>query len=714
MPTNPAGLTNAKKSPMAGFFRPALATLSQDPPTDDDAWFYEIKFDGIRVLSFVDGGKTRLFARSGRDISREYPELATLAKQVRARRAILDGEIVVLDRDGRSNFQRLQSRFGVQNPPGELQQQAPPTLYLFDLVYCDGYDLRRTPLVERKKLLTEIVRTSDQVRISEHQAGEGRKLYAVAMEKGLEGIIGKRAQSAYPDGRSTEWLKFKGVQEIDGVIGGWTSPRGTREFFGSLLVGLYEGADLQFVGGVGTGYSREVEKSVFDKLQKIATPRCPFAPEPRTKEEAHWVKPAMVARVGYAEWTSDRHLRQPRFLGLQPDRNPKESTFVKEKAPALPGAAPRPDSNSPKKRRGATKSARSSTRDASAKLRKPTTKPAAHPRVGKVSTRKSPSRASSADTEKVLAELRKPANRELSLNLGGKDLKLTHLDKIYFPKDGYSKRDVLSHYAAASEYLLSYLADRPLVLHRYPNGIAASAFYQKDSGPSIPDWIRTVKIYSETKRDEVAYFLADDLASLLYLTNLGCIEENPFSARLDDLEKPDYMFIDLDPTEGTGFPRVVQAAVLLGKVLDEAKLEWFAKTSGATGIHIFIPVQRKYRFDQVRGLLEIVTHIAVEREKNLLTRIHTVRDRPKNTVFVDVRQNAYAQSLASVFSIRPRDGAPVSTPIARNELKPTLRPEQWNIRTIAKRLAERAKIWSTFWRKPQSLESALSSLEKVG
>ncbi|MGD0306857.1 MAG: non-homologous end-joining DNA ligase, partial [Candidatus Acidiferrales bacterium] len=348
MPTNPAGLTNAKKSPMAGFFRPALATLSQDPPTDDTSWFYEIKFDGIRVLSFVDGGKTRLFARSGRDISREYPELAALAKQVRARRAILDGEIVVLDRDGRSNFQRLQSRFGVQNPPGELQQQAPPTLYLFDLVYCDGYDLRRTPLVERKKLLTEIVRTSDQVRISEHQAGEGRKLYAVAMEKGLEGIIGKRAQSAYPDGRSTEWLKFKGVQEIDGVIGGWTSPRGTREFFGSLLVGLYEGADLQFVGGVGTGYSREVEKSVFDKLQKIATPRCPFSPEPRTKEEAHWVKPAMVARVGYAEWTSDRHLRQPRFLGLQPDRNPKESTFVKEKAPALPGAAPRPDSNSPK------------------------------------------------------------------------------------------------------------------------------------------------------------------------------------------------------------------------------------------------------------------------------------------------------------------------------------------------------------------------------
>jgi bifunctional non-homologous end joining protein LigD len=713
---NPAKLTNAVKAPIPESVRPALATLSQEPPTDAAEWFYEIKFDGIRTLSFIDAGKTRLFARSGRDISREYPELAALAKQVRARRAILDGEIVVLDPDGRSAFQRLQARFGVQDPSRELQQQAPPTLYLFDLLYCDGYDLRRTPLLERKMLLTEIVCTNDQVRISEHHTGEGRKLYAVAMKQGLEGIIGKRAQSAYPDGRSTEWLKFKGVQEIDGVIGGWTSPRGSRQLFGSLLVGLYEGADLQFVGGVGTGYSREVEKSIYDKLKKLKTPRCPFNPEPRTKEESHWVKPAMVARVGYAEWTSDRHLRQPRFLGLQPDRKPKESTFVKEKAPALVGAA----TESLSKVAAKAKSERASSRTAStmlAKLGKPIAKARAtttpHPRIGKFSAKKSPPRTTTADVERVLAELRNRANRELSLNLAGKELKLTHLDKIYFPKDGYTKRDVLLHYTAASPHLLPFLADRPLVLHRYPNGIAAGAFYQKDSGPGIPDWIRTVKIYSGSKREEIAYFLADDLASLLYLTNLGCIEQNPFSARADDLEKPDYMFIDLDPTDGTGFQRVVQSALLLGKVLEQAKLEWFTKTSGATGLHIFIPVQRKYSFEQARGILEIVTHIAVEREKNLLTRIHTVRDRPKNTVFVDVRQNAYAQSLASVFSIRPRDGAPVSTPIARNELKPTLRPDQWNIRTIASRLAHRAKLWSTFWKSRQTIERALASLEKL-
>src|SRR5580698_373229 len=341
MPAKPtaAQLTNATKSPMPESIRPALATLSQSPPTDSPDYLYEIKFDGIRTLAFIDAGTTKLFARSGRDISREYPELAALAKRVAARQAILDSEIVVLAPDGRSSFQRLQSRFGVQGPSKELQHQAPPTLYLFDLLYCDGYDLRRTPLIERKKLLTQIVRVTDQVRISEHHTGEGRALFAVAMQKGLEGIIGKRAHSGYPDGRSTEWLKFKGVQEIDGVIGGWTAPRGSREFFGSLLVGLYDGSELKFTGGVGTGFTRESEKSIYEKLKKLAMPRCPFTPEPRTKEEAHWVAPKLVARVGYAEWTSDRQLRQPRFLGLQPDRSPKESTFKKEKAPPAPSAA---------------------------------------------------------------------------------------------------------------------------------------------------------------------------------------------------------------------------------------------------------------------------------------------------------------------------------------------------------------------------------------
>jgi len=202
----------------------------------------------------------------------------------------------------------------------------------------------------------------------------------------------------------------------------------------------------------------------------------------------------------------------------------------------------------------------------------------------------------------------------------------------------------------------------------------------------------------------------EDLAGLLYLTNLGCIEHNPFSARADDLEKPDYMFMDLDPTEGTAFPQVVRAARLIGKVLDEASLKFFLKTSGATGLHMFIPIARNYSFDQVRGFLEIVVRMAMEREKELLTRIFRVQNRPKNTVFVDVRQNAYAQSLASVFSLRPREGAPVSTPLSFNELKPGLRPERWNLESVQKDLPRRSRLWSTFWNEPQSLENALAEV----
>ena len=698
---HPGKLTNARKAPMPDAIHPALATVSEIPSESAD-WFYEIKFDGIRVVIFIESGKVRLQARSGRDITREYPELAGMAKSVFARDAVLDGEIVVLDEKGHSDFQKLQSRFGVINPPPALQAEAPPTLYLFDALYCDGYDVRRAPLRERKNLLVQIVSVGNQIRISDHQEGQGRALFAAAVREGLEGIIGKRADGGYPEGRTNSWLKFKGVREIDGVIGGWTAPRGSREFFGALLVGLYDGEELKFVGGVGTGFDRETERDIFKKLEALETKRSPFSPVPRTKEEAHWVKPTLLARVGYAEWTSDRHLRQPRFLGLQPDRNPRESTFTKEKpskksrthaAPA-PVAASSPDSGEAGEFDSAVASA-------------PTVVTAPRP--------KQPTRAtksSSRDLDSLLAAIRNKSNRELPLDLDGKTLKLTHLDKIYFPKDDVTKRDVLAHYAAASPYLLPFLADRPLVLHRYPNGIHAGAFYQKDSGSAIPDWIRTVKIYSETKKEDIPYFVADDLASLLYLTNLGCIEQNPFSARADDLETPDYMFVDLDPTDGTDFTRVVRAAVLLGKVLDEAKLTWFPKTSGATGLHIFIPLEPRYRFEQVRSLLEILTHLAVEREKNLLTRIFTVKDRPRGSVFVDVRQNAYAQSLASVLSLRPRDGAPVSTPLARTDLTPKLHPSQWNIRTIAKVLPARAKLWSSFFSKPQKLETAVAALEK--
>jgi bifunctional non-homologous end joining protein LigD len=680
---NVRDLVNAREAKTPDDLRPALASLSDKPFSSDD-WLFEIKWDGIRALARIADGQTKLIARSGRDISPEYPEFANLSSHARVRRAVLDGEIVVLDEQGRSDFQRLQARFGVLRPPEKLQADTPVTYYFFDVLYCEGFDVRRAPLAERKKLLEKILITDDRVRISDHIVGKGLELFQEAERKGLEGLIAKRLDSAYPVGRATSWLKFKTVKEVDAVIGGWTDPRGSREFFGSLLVGLYKHQKLHFIGGVGTGFSNELEESIFKKLQELPAPECPFAAIPDTRERAHWVKPQLVARVGYAEWTSEQHLRQPRFLGLQPDRVPRESTFDKEAVRPVTPSAPILSSVSQNKENSER---------------------AADPVEKRKSTK------SGNGLNEVLKALQKKDQEQLNLTLDGQSVKLTHLNKVYFPDAGFTKRDVLFYYATVSPYILPFLQDRPLVLHRYPNGIGGNAFYQKEAGPSIPDWIRTVDIFSETKRQNVAYFLIDDLASLLYLTNLGCIEHNPFSATSDDLEKPDYMFIDLDPTDGTNFSRVVFAAVAIGKALQQAKLKFFIKTSGATGMHMFIPIVRNYGFDQVRALLEIVTQIAIEQEEKLLTRIFKVQDRPANSVFVDVRQNSYGQSLACVFSLRPRAGAPASTPIAWNELKSDLKPERWNLHSVLKDLPRRSKLWKDFWDHPQTLESALSALQ---
>ena len=690
-------LTNARKSPMPGenSLHPALASLSEKPFSSDD-WLFEIKWDGIRALAVIEDNTTKLVARSARFISSEYPEFRDLAKHIRARTAVLDGEIVVLDDKGRSDFQRLQARFGVQNPSEKLQDQVPVTYYFFDVLYCDGYDVRRSPLIERKQLLEKLVVTNQCIRISEHQIGNGVELFEAAASNGLEGLLAKRLSSPYPEGRTSNWLKFKSVKDVDAVVGGWTDPRGGRQYFGSLLVGLYEKSALRFIGGVGTGFPNTLERELYEKLQQIPAKKCPFSPVPQTRERAHWVQPKLLARVGYAEWTSDNNLRQPRFLGLQPDRDPRASIFAEEtRASAVVPDAPK-----------TAKSAKPFKPSRSVAMR---TRKAASVQAPVVKTKKSGSPQSAAPIIKALEQQRQ---EQVRAEINGRELTLTHLNKIYFPKAGFTKRDVLAYYASVSPYLLPFLKHRPLVLHRYPNGIAGGAFYQKEAGEYIPEWIRTVAIFSETKKRAVSYFLIDDLASLLYLSNLGCIEHNPFSAREDDLDQPDYMFVDLDPTEGTAFSRVVLAARVIGEVLKQAGLEFFTKTSGASGLHMYIPIARRYGFDQVRALLEIITQLAVDREKGLLTRIHRVHDRPQNTIFVDVRQNAYGQSLASVFSVRPREGAPVSTPLAWSELKPDLKPEVWNMRTVLADLPRRSKLWEKFFDRTQTLESALEALDR--
>src|ERR1700730_2801437 len=326
-PPNPGDLPGARSAPMLRDVSVMLAKLA-DKPFSDPNWLFEIKWDGIRTVACVENEKVRLFSRSKREVTAEFPEFQDLARYLRAGTTILDGEIVTLDENGRSDFQKLQNRFGVSKPSQKLIGQVPLTYYFFDVLYCNGFDVRKTPLLQRKELLREVLRGSDRLRFSEHQLEKGKELYAVAKEQALEGIVGKQIDSPYTGNRTGLWLKFKIVNELDAVVVGWTAPRRTRQYFGALVLALYdEKKDLQFIGSAGTGFEQKTQKELLTQLEKLRVARSPLRNPPKLREHVEWVRPAMVARIKYANWTEDNHLRAPVLLGLRKDRTPEECTF---------------------------------------------------------------------------------------------------------------------------------------------------------------------------------------------------------------------------------------------------------------------------------------------------------------------------------------------------------------------------------------------------
>lgn len=668
--SNPGTLARARKSAMPTELSVALAQLSDKPFSNPD-WLFEIKWDGERSLAFIQDGELELRARSGRNITSEYPELNQIVKQFNARKAILDGEIVVLDEEGRSNFMRIQSRFGVSNPPLSLQQKSPVTYYAFDLLYCDGYDLRNVALEKRKELLRELLRLSVNVRYSDHVVEKGVELMERAKERGLEGIIAKRRDSHYGGKRSSDWLKFKIVHDLDVAIGGWTAPRRTRAHFGALLMGLYDGKDLRYIGSVGTGFDEKLLEHTMAKLTKLAAPKSPFDTTPKLKEVVHWVKPELVARVKYGQWTTDRMLRQPVFLGFQEDRKAADCRFEVEVTEAVAKI------HEPKKTAGGPdrKSAAASQRA-----------------------------DGSSDLEKALSE---GDTESLNVELDGKKISLTHLNKIYFPKPSLRKRDILLYYLRVAPYILPFLKNRPMVLKRYPNGIDGEFFFQKEAPSPRPDWVKTVDIFTKERGKDVPYILANDRATLLYLVNLGCIDHNPWSSRFDDETHPDYLFFDLDPTDGTSFEVVLKVARAVYKRLEALKVRSFLKTSGASGFHIYVPIERKYTYDEVRLFAGAIGQRVRDELPEAVTFERTVSKRRKGTVLIDSVQNARGKPLAAAYSLRPFPGAPVSTPVTAAEIGKKIQPTDFNIATVVTRLKRVGDLWKTFWDSAQTLDEAV-------
>ena len=671
-PLHAAELEGAKKAAMPVKMGVMLATLSERPFSDPN-WLFEIKWDGVRALAWIDDGQLTLRARSGSDITPQYPDLAHLPESFSGRKAIIDGEIAVLDSRGHSNFEKLQERMHVRNPSQTLLSQYPVVYFAFDLLYCDGYDLRAAPLLERKQLLQRLLHPSGRIRYSDHQLEKGNELFELAKKNDLEGIVAKRIDSRYVSERSTNWVKLKTSKTLDAVVAGWTAPRGAGAPFGSLLLGLYDENKLRFIGHVGSGFDAKSHKEVAAKLKHLVTGKCPFDKTPETNEPAIWVAPQLVARVRFSGWTQENRLRHPVFQALRDDVKPQDCRTETELPTSMPDAA-------------------SSTPNVVH----------APPVIGKVLTTKA----------QIEAELFKGHAENATLELEGKRFRLSNLNKIYFPESGYTKRDLVAYYYRMADYVLPFLEDRPLVLRRYPDGIKGQAFFQKNMSESLglPEWFQTVPIDSESKGQQMPYAIANDRASLLYLTGLGCIDHNPWSSRYPDLDHPDYFFFDLDPSEGTEFSVVVKVAKALYEKLQELDLNVFLKTSGATGIHLYLPVEPIYTYEQLRTFAEIVARMVTAEHPNLVTSERSVAKRPAGRVLIDVQQNAQGRPLAAPYVVRAFPKAPVSTPLLANELRTTLKPDHLNLKTLPSRLKEKGDLWANFWNQSQSLESAINKL----
>jgi bifunctional non-homologous end joining protein LigD len=705
-----SSLPGARKTPMPRSIPLTLASLSEKPFSNPD-WLFEVKWDGVRGIAYLASGEVSVRSRAGREIALEYPEVRDLGNQLDATEAIVDGELVALDSAGRSIFQKLQNRAGVRNPSRQLLESIPATYYVFDLLYCDGYDLRKVPLEKRKDLLKQILRPSDQIRYSEHEIEKGKELFEAARQQSLEGIIGKKRNSAYVGQRTSLWLKFKIVNELDAVVCGWTAPRRSREFFGALVLGLYDGVQLEFIGSVGTGFDYAKQKEIYERLQKLRQANSAFSDVPKLKEKIEWVQPQLVARVKFGNWTDGRRLRAPVFLAMRTDVSPKDCTVQVARPNEVRG-----QENLAERLDRSTKSETplGVAAEPNSKRGEPPAKPrsATNPARSEKHTVSPAKPGETVLTSGIENEIRKGTSENLNVEIDGHVLRLTHLNKIYFPESGMRKRDLLAYYFRVGHLMLPFLKDRPTVLRRYPNGIREKAFFQKEAPDSVPDWIERATVHSEERGGDMPYLMANNLASLIYLTNLGCIDHNPWSSRSETQDFPDYVFFDLDPTPGTPFSTVLKIAWTIYAILHSIRLSCFLKTSGASGFHIFVPLKPHYTYAQTRGFAELVGRIADNELPGLITFERTVHKRPRGKVLMDALQNARGKPLATVYSVRAYPGAPVSTPVNAAELKTDFAADRWNLNNVEQRIKKAGNLWEDFWDKRQSLSEALELLDQ--
>ncbi|NCI45914.1 DNA ligase D [Sediminibacterium soli] len=642
-----------KRCPAAPFpqpFKPMLATRVSEA-FDKKDWLYEIKWDGYRAVAYLHKGRVSLYSRNLLSFNSKFAPVVQ-ALEAWKTDAVLDGEIVALDTKGQPSFQLL------QNHQNENRQFA---YYVFDIVWYQGRDLTDLGLLERKSILETLLPAGDEViRYSSHVTEKGKAFFDAAVKHGLEGVMAKKADSGYTKNRrSGDWLKIKNDQRLEAIICGFTRPRNSRSYFGAVILGRYQGSKLVYIGHSGSGFTGETLKDMAARFKPLIRKTSPFAEVPKTNMPVTWLKPELVCEVKFTEWTGDQVLRHPIFLGLREDKN--AANEKNEKVVKAP-----------------------------------------------ITKKKAVAKATRA---KSVSPLIDPVEKEQTVKVKGHELKLTNLNKLYWPKEKITKRDLLNYYADIAPYLLPYMKNRPQSLNRHPDGIDRPGFFHKNMPDTAPGWITTFPYSSESDQRTTNYLVCKDEADLLYMASLGCIEMNPWHSRVPDVDHPDWCVIDLDPDTNT-FNKVIETANVVNDVLNSIGAKGYCKTSGSTGLHIYVPLGAKYTYEQSRLLAQLVVQL-VHRELPTFTSIERSPAKRKGKIYLDYLQNKTTQTIAAPYSLRPKPGAPVSAPLHWEEVKKGLKIKDHTIYNIQDRLKETGDIFKPVLGKAIDIQKVLKKLESL-
>ena len=633
----PRGMMRARLPEM---LEPQLATLVDHAPSDS-GWVYEIKHDGYRVLARISRGKARLFTRNANDWTTRLPELARALDKLPIEEGWLDGEVVGLNADGKSDFQALQNALG---PSGSTEGV---TYCLFDLLFVDGHDLRKTPLVQRKAMLAKLLQDAAPtplLQFSPHIEAAGIDFYEQACMHGLEGVVGKRRDGGYISGRSRTWVKLKCRNRQEFVIGGYSEAAGAgRKGLGALLLGVHdEQGQLRFAGKVGIGFEHPLLRELRQRLAGLEQPKSAFAEPPgrQIARTAHWVRPELVGEVTFTGWSSDNLVRQAAFEGLRED---KPAADVVQEIAADAADGPRS--------MGAGMQAKQ--------------------------------RMSSATRAPAIA-----------------GVVLSHADRVIFPSQGLSKLDVARYYEAAADWLLPHLDGRPLSVIRCPSGATRDCFFQKHLHEPVP-----AELQAELRETAGAhpYMITGDIAAVIRLVQLNVLELHTWGTRDTQMDNPDRMVLDLDPDPELRWDRVVEAAHLVCALLHELGLQSFPKTTGGRGLHLVVPLQPQHSWEEVQAFARgVADHLA-----SVLPTQFTSR-KPKELrhkrVYVDYSRNAQGATVVAPMSVRARPGAPVSVPLAWEEVLEGIPSNYFTLKNVPQRLAQlREDPWGNFWDLQQSI-----------